>query len=92
MKTGNDKIAHFLYSAWGTILFSGLILVITEHFEIDFAKLNAVFCGGGLMLMIGAYKEIVYDWMQGKGCPELADMAANIFGCTIGGLLILMFY
>ncbi len=38
--------------------------------------------------VIGALKEIVWDWLLKKGTPELLDFVATVAGGVIGYLLL----
>ena len=39
---------------------------------------------------IGAGKEVIYDYLMGKGTPEWADMIATTGGGVIGAAVILL--
>ena len=38
--------------------------------------------------VVGALKEIVWDWLRKKGTPELMDFIATVAGGVIGYVLI----
>lgn len=37
-----------------------------------------------LMLLAGLAKELVWDWLLGRGTPEIDDLKANWMGCWDG--------
>ncbi len=38
--------------------------------------------------VVGALKEIIWDWLLKKGTPELLDFVATVAGGTIGYILL----
>jgi len=65
-----DKQKHILISALLTIL--SLQLISNYILAI------------GIVVVIGMSKELIHDWLLGKGHPEFKDMLANSIGISIG--------
>lgn len=72
---GRDKIKHFVVSLLGT-------LVIGIFLEWYLAS--------AIMLLIGATKEIVYDKLMNKGCPEWMDMLFNLAGISVSSIILIL--
>lgn len=43
------------------------------------------------MLIIGILKEVIWDWLLGKGVPSLADITSDAMGVGTAMLIMLMF-
>jgi hypothetical protein len=44
----------------------------------------------GVTVLIGAAKEVYYDYKLGRGTPDWRDMAANCIGVATSTIIILM--
>ena len=73
VKIGRDKIKHF---------FAGLAIAIVAG--LSFCPL----IGLATAAVIGALKEIVWDWLLKKGTPEFLDFVATVAGGVIGYTLL----
>lgn len=67
-----DKILHFVISAL-------IVLILAPFIKIAPAILIAAAVGLG--------KEVIWDYVLGKGTPDLADLLADIFGILAGAIL-----
>ena len=38
--------------------------------------------------IVGALKEIIWDWLLKKGTPELLDFAATVLGGVLGAVIL----
>jgi hypothetical protein len=38
--------------------------------------------------VVGAFKEIVWDWLLEKGTPELLDFVATVLGGVLGAVIL----
>ena len=38
--------------------------------------------------VVGALKEIIWDWLLKKGTPELLDFAATVLGGALGAVIL----
>jgi hypothetical protein len=50
-----------------------------------------LFCplvGLAVAVIIGAAKEIIWDWLLKKGTPELLDFVATVAGGTFGAVIL----
>lgn len=64
----NDKVKHII---------AGILISITlSYFGIGFGLLAS--------FIIGALKEIIWDWLMKKGTPEFLDFAATGAGGFVG--------
>lgn len=70
-----DKTLHFAISAILTIVL-GTIL--------------GFWWGIALTTLIGIGKEVIYDYALGKGCPDLADIYADLCGVAVGALVVIL--
>jgi len=75
-KVGIDKVYHFTISGFITAL---LYIAIQD-----------VIIASGIALLVGASKELYYDWYLGKGNHEWMDMAANAIGVASTSLFIVI--
>ena len=69
----SDKIKHLL---------AGLALSILA---------GLLFCpriGLAAAAVIGAFKEIAWDWLLKKGTPELLDFVATVAGGVLGAVIL----
>ncbi len=64
-----DKKNHVLLGMFVGYPLMILGFVIDQIYSVDFALVSGAIAG----IVIVALKEIVYDWILGKGNPELAD-------------------
>lgn len=69
-----DLFHHALYSAAATII-GGLL--VGPVWEVPAA-----------VLLVGALKELVWDWWLKRGHPGWDDMLANVVGVAAGGLVL----
>lgn len=69
-----DKTLHFTISAILTIVL-GMFL--------------GFWWGVVLTLLIGIGKEVIWDYLLGKGCPDLADINADLGGVAVGTFLLI---
>lgn len=67
------------------------LLHITLSFALVFAFHSLFFLKGAVTLagLIGALKESVWDYAMHMGCPDGADMVANVIGLALATLLII---
>ena len=71
-----DKKYHFVLSGFLTAL---LYIAIQD-----------VLVASSITLLIGAAKELYYDWYLGKGNSEWMDMLANTVGITAVAIFIVI--
>ena len=41
-----------------------------------------------ISLIVGALKEVVWDWMMKRGTPDWMDFAADVVGAILGALAL----
>ena len=76
---GQDKYKHLLGGVGISICVTLLLETIGVPFSREIGFLSA--------LTIGLLKEVVYDWLLGRGTPEVFDAVATGAG---GGLIFLL--
>jgi len=54
-----------------------------------FMMRNAWF-GFAIAVLVGAAKEVVWDWWLKKGTPELLDFVATFIGAALGFAMLLL--
>lgn len=78
-----DKLKHILYSIVGT----GFLYVGTNIF---INKTHSLIISIGIMFLIGLLKEVIWDYIMGRGKFEWLDLLSNIIGIIIATLLIIL--
>ena len=68
-----DKLKHLLAGI-------GISLV----FGVQFLPLIGLITAA----IVGALKEIIWDWLLKKGTPELLDFAATVLGGVLGAVIL----
>ena len=81
-----DSIKHYLVSVIGTFLITFFLFFFIKDKEL------AVYLGTASMLMIGILKEVVWDWLLGKGVPSLADITSDAMGVGTSMFLMMLFF
>lgn len=64
-----DKKDHILLGMFIGYPLMAFGFVVDQIFNVDFALVS----GGIIGIILVGLKELVHDWYQGKGNPELAD-------------------
>ena len=64
-----DKKDHILLGMFIGYPLMAFGFVVDQIFNVDFALVS----GGIISIILVGLKEIIHDWYQGKGNPELAD-------------------
>lgn len=64
-----DKKDHILLGMFMGYPLMAFGFVVDQIFNVDFALVS----GGIISIILVGLKEIIHDWYQGKGNPELAD-------------------
>ena len=73
MKLRADKLKHFS---------AGLALSLLA---------GLLFCpivGLATAVMVGALKEVIWDWLLKKGTPEFLDFVATVLGGALGAVIL----
>ena len=73
MRVPKDKAMHFC---------AGLALSILA------GLLYTPFWGLATAAVVGALKEIIWDWLLKKGTPELLDFVATVAGGVLGAVIL----
>ena len=79
-----DKVKHFI---------AGIVIAIVTDIAywvlmFAFPKLPPIWFVGFLVAsIIGALKEIIWDWLLKKGTPEWFDFVTTMFGGIVGGVV-----
>ena len=73
MSVPKDKVMHFC---------AGLALSMLA------GLLYTPFWGLATAAVVGALKEIIWDWLLKKGTPELLDFAATVLGGALGAVIL----
>jgi uncharacterized protein (DUF697 family) len=68
-----DKLKHLLVGI-------GISLV----FGVQFSPLIGLIAAA----IVGALKEIIWDWLLKKGTPELLDFVATVLGGVLGAVIL----
>ena len=79
-----DSLKHYLLSVIGSFLISIFLFLFLD-------KELAIYIGSAFMLIIGILKEVLWDWLLGKGVPSLADITSDAMGVGTAMLIMLMF-
>jgi uncharacterized protein YfiM (DUF2279 family) len=87
MKIARDKLAHFIYSAWGAAFIAVFFISV-----FSLGKEIGALLGFLTMIGIGLYKEFIHDRLRGKGNFEWMDLIADFLGSMIGFIFIMMYY
>jgi len=72
----NDKCEHFIVGLSFSVFFG---LIFCPLFGVLFA------------CVVGLLKEVVWDWLLGKGCFEIMDFVATSIGGLVGYVFLVMF-
>ena len=73
MSVPKDKVMHFCAGLALSIL-AGLLL--------------CPLIGLATAAVVGALKEIIWDWLLKKGTPELLDFVATVAGGVLGAVIL----
>ena len=73
MSVPKDKVMHFC---------AGLALSMLA------GLLYTPFWGLATAAVVGALKEIIWDWLLKKGTPELLDFVATVAGGVLGAVIL----
>lgn len=81
MGFGKDKVLHF---SAGALMAMGVYLIALVAYFIspnlmDYSVYPAVFAGG-LAVVVGAAKEIIWDRLMGRGTFEVGDFVMTAMG------------
>ena len=79
-----DKVKHFIAGIAIAIVTDIVYWVLMFAFP----KLPPIWFVGFLVAsIIGALKEIIWDWLLKKGTPEWFDFVTTMFGGIVGGVV-----
>jgi len=88
-----DKLKHAIAGVALSIV-AGLFLCLVAGL-IPWTWLQVVIAGVGaagfgflVAAVVGAAKEIVWDWLLKKGTPELLDFVATVLGGVLGAVIL----
>ncbi len=88
-----DKLKHAIAGVALSIV-AGLFLCLVAGL-IPWTWLQVVIAGVGaagfgilVAAVVGAAKEIVWDWLLKKGTPELLDFVATVAGGVLGAVIL----
>ena len=81
-----DKVAHLLYSAFGSGFLSVVLIFAFSE------RLLGAMMGFFVMFLIGGYKELFHDKIQGKGAFEWGDLLSDMGGSVAGAVLVYFLY
>jgi uncharacterized membrane protein len=88
-----DKLKHAIAGVALSIV-AGLFLCLVAGL-IPWTWLQVVIAGVGaagfgflVAAVVGAAKEIIWDWLLKKGTPELLDFVATVAGGVLGAVIL----
>jgi uncharacterized membrane protein len=88
-----DKLKHAIAGVALSIV-AGLFLCLVAGL-IPWTWLQVVIAGVGaagfgflVAAVVGAAKEIIWDWLLKKGTPELLDFVATVLGGALGAVIL----
>ncbi len=88
-----DKLKHAIAGVALSIV-AGLFLCLVAGL-IPWTWLQVVIAGVGaagfgflVAAVVGAAKEIIWDWLLKKGTPELLDFVATVLGGVLGAVIL----
>lgn len=80
-----DAIKHYSVSVVGSFLVTFFLFLFIRDKEL------AIYIGSMIMFLIGILKEVVWDWLMGKGVPSLADITSDAMGVGTAMFLMMLF-
>lgn len=87
-----DKQKHFCAGLAIAILAGPLIYLLVSFRWPEIAVfLTIPLTGVIIATVVGAIKELIWDWILKKGTPELLDFLATTIGGTVGYLILGLF-
>ena len=81
-----DAIKHYSVSVIGSFLITFFLFLLIKDKEI------AIYIGPMIMFIIGISKEVVWDWLMGRGVPSLADITSDAMGVGTAMFLMILFF
>ena len=69
-----------------------LHLAVSALIVLVFTPLLGLYCAALSSLIIGAAKELIWDWWLGRGCADWWDMAYDVLGIALAVAGVEMFY
>lgn len=82
MKIKRDKIYHFI-AGW-------VIYILTSALSVQFGF--SLIWSYRMVIIIGAGKELIYDKLFKRGCPELDDFTWTMIGGIIADFTFTIFW